>query len=287
LNVAEEISNPWLKAEIRIPVAIAADRGMSPGAKLLLGVVLWRNRNETGCYAGLRKLGEDIGLKLHQTSRYLKELEDGERVTVERRSGRRNSIRPLPHKAPVPDQALVPDQTTTSAGSGRGVVPDQAGASEEGFKKASKEATTTTSSALADGGFALTAPVEPKSKPNDPRSEIEAWFENEFWPLYPRKVAKAAANKAAYYHRKLQFAQDRAAALAGLCAQLPRFQQQMAEDPSKVPHAATWLNGQRWEDEPDLAVQTITRPSRSASEWETEVDRRFRRRMERHVPVHE
>jgi hypothetical protein len=33
-------------------------------------------------------------------------------------------------------------------------------------------------------------------------------------------------------------------------------------DPDKVPHAATWLNGERWKDEVDRRPRPVGRPAR-------------------------
>lgn len=132
----------------------------------------------------------------------------------------------------------------------------------------------------AEVGFVLTPPTPTTTDRKATDREIDQWFTSEFWSLYPRRVAKAAAKKATL---RLRSAEVRAAALAGLRAQLPRLQQQMAEDPSKVPHAASWLNGCRWQDE--LEPLAISRPIRSAwAERQAETDRIFRERMERHAP---
>ena len=67
----------------------------------------------------------------------------------------------------------------------------------------------------------------------------------EFWQAYPRKVAKADAEKA---WRKVAGEAD--AILAGL----RRFAgcEQWAKDGGQfIPYPATWLNGRRWEDAPD------------------------------------
>ena len=68
----------------------------------------------------------------------------------------------------------------------------------------------------------------------------------EFWSAYPRKVSKAAAQKA---WAKL----NPGALLPELLAALER--QKAGDDWSKdggrfIPHPATWINGRRWEDEP-------------------------------------
>ena len=63
---------------------------------------------------------------------------------------------------------------------------------------------------------------------------------DEFWKMYPRKVARKDAMKA---WNKLTPDQKRAA-----IENLPRHVAQW-DDPNYTPHAATWLNGERWTDE--------------------------------------
>ncbi|HXE14060.1 MAG TPA: hypothetical protein VN633_18175 [Bryobacteraceae bacterium] len=66
------------------------------------------------------------------------------------------------------------------------------------------------------------------------------WFEEKFWPLWPVKENKIPAKRAA---AKLNES-DREAALAGVIDWA--FRIKSMERPI---HAATWLNGRRWEDE--------------------------------------
>lgn len=70
----------------------------------------------------------------------------------------------------------------------------------------------------------------------------------DFWALYPRKVSKAEAENAWTRATKRTPAD---AIVEGLRRQLPGFQSKEAEF---IPHAATWLNRRRWEDEPDRAA---------------------------------
>lgn len=60
-----------------------------------------------------------------------------------------------------------------------------------------------------------------------------------FWSQYPRKVAKSSAWKS---FRRLS-AED----TTKLMEALPRYQ--FSQDVQYIPHAATWLNQRRWEDE--------------------------------------
>ena len=65
----------------------------------------------------------------------------------------------------------------------------------------------------------------------------------EFWKEYPRKVAKADAMKA-WAKAKVNGDFDK------LLSTLAEQKQTKAwSDPQFIPHAATWINGRRWEDE--------------------------------------
>lgn len=65
-----------------------------------------------------------------------------------------------------------------------------------------------------------------------------------FWSAYPRKTAKADALRA--YNRALRRPGVSESLLVG---GLERAKAAWT-DPEFIPHAATWLNGARWEDEP-------------------------------------
>lgn len=70
-----------------------------------------------------------------------------------------------------------------------------------------------------------------------------------FWFAYPRKLAKAAALKA----WKLAVRKASAGAImAGLDVWAPIWAAR--GDPSYTPYPATWLNGERWNDEPTPVV---------------------------------
>lgn len=76
---------------------------------------------------------------------------------------------------------------------------------------------------------------------------VAADFEH-FWRAYPRKVAKASARKAWF---KLKPSPELQAVILDAVARHSR-QDQWTKDKGKfIPHPATWLNGERWEDETD------------------------------------
>jgi hypothetical protein len=87
----------------------------------------------------------------------------------------------------------------------------------------------------------------PRSKKQiDP--EVQTWFENEFWPLYPRHEGKAKAMEAA--GAKATTTEKRKFYLTRLKAQLPAYLQRKQESGQRViPMASTWFNQDRAEDE--------------------------------------
>jgi hypothetical protein len=80
------------------------------------------------------------------------------------------------------------------------------------------------------------------------------WFDA-FWSLYPRKVAKASALKAWKKAATSEAVKD--AIMAGLERQLPALR---PKDRQFVPHAATWLNQERWNDEPEGGLRPGGQP---------------------------
>lgn len=98
----------------------------------------------------------------------------------------------------------------------------------------------------ADSGR-LEVEVDVKNN-NTSRASVDALPDGfaEFWEAYPRKKAKQAAEKA---WRKLK---PDARLQAEIRAGLERYRASVQRsDPQHIAHAASWLNGRRWEDEPD------------------------------------
>jgi hypothetical protein len=67
----------------------------------------------------------------------------------------------------------------------------------------------------------------------------------EFWTHYPRRIGRAAAAKAFAKAAKKHKTDD---ILFGLSQQIDTMK---SKDQQFIPHAATWLNAERWTDEPE------------------------------------
>ncbi len=74
------------------------------------------------------------------------------------------------------------------------------------------------------------------------RSQPDVAFD-EFWAVYPRKEAKAAARKA--WDKAIHRADP-----VRICAAAAVYRDSPGRDPKFTAHAATWLNADRWDDEP-------------------------------------
>lgn len=78
---------------------------------------------------------------------------------------------------------------------------------------------------------------------------------DEFWAIYPRKVGKGQARTA--FTKAL-----RKAHIGDILEGCRKYaEQRTGQDPSYTAHPATWLNGERWLDEPDpnYTPKTVTR----------------------------
>lgn len=80
--------------------------------------------------------------------------------------------------------------------------------------------------------------------PPPPAAIADAQFD-EFWKAYPRKVGKGAARKAWAKAIKTSPATDITAAATRFAAE------RAGKDPKYTPHPASWLNAERWSDEPE------------------------------------
>ena len=80
-----------------------------------------------------------------------------------------------------------------------------------------------------------------KSKPKEEEEDNMFW---EFWNFYPRKEGKAAAERS-WIRQKIGLSEEFYDKVMGaLCDQIDH----KWDEPKFIPHAATWLNGQRWLD---------------------------------------
>lgn len=98
----------------------------------------------------------------------------------------------------------------------------------------------------------LSTPSRKKDRADNPH--LDGWFQ-QFWNLYWRKAAKATALKA--FKRAVKSEERFREVIAAVEAQAPEM---MRRAEQHRPHAASWLNGERWLDEPAPADSEGTPP---------------------------
>ena len=88
-------------------------------------------------------------------------------------------------------------------------------------------------------------------------------FEEQFWPAYPRKIGKGQARKAFIRSR-------RTTPLETITVGLARFVvTTVGTEPQFVCHPATWLNGERWNDESGIRSSVVaTGPRSPPPDWD-------------------
>lgn len=116
--------------------------------------------------------------------------------------------------------------------------------------------------AHSDSDSGISSSVLKKQKE---RKEAEGWFESEFWPLWPVKANKKPAKAIAW---KIPM-EDRPRVLGAV----KRQSRQIAAMERPI-HAATWINGERWEDQCSSPQVSDEAPARYIDtfklEWEAE-----------------
>lgn len=241
-----------------VPVEHVADLG--PVAAIVLARIGWRSERDGAWTATRQTIAAETGLPLRAVRGALDLLRDRGLLLAEQGLGydRTMTWRPvgagqaqgaesvtcMGTDSSLPCDESVPFQVTESATSSLETV--------ETLETPPSSPPPVDPSATADQAPVLFLAAVPDLPPAD---LILEEFEG-FWRAYPRRVGKQAALRSYRAARKVAPLEDIA---AGLRSQLPGLE---ARPMDKRPHPATWLNQQRWADDPDHAapVEAASRP---------------------------
>jgi hypothetical protein len=164
-------------------------------------------------------------------------------------------------------------------------VPSESPGARRTRKWRENKASQTVTDRHCDAGDAGDAAPPPPSFPPEPpksptptrecittreeRVREDAGFAR-FWTAYPRKTAKADARKAfTKAWKKLPPFDEEAILIGGL----ERAKASWGEA-QFIPHAATWLNGERWQDEPPEVIQLKPRQTHERPHADAKFDRK-------------
>lgn len=188
-------------------------KGLKPAAKIVLYWLADHHNGETGmCFPSLKTLAKECEMDVATVKRHLVSLEQSGLIERNRRQRENGS------------------QTSTQY-SLHLVEPLAQNAPPPSAKCASPLAQKQPPLNLGNNNL------------GNELSKINDHFED-FWAAYPRKVAKGNARKAFAAAMKKATIEEISAGLNKQLAALSKKERQY------IPHASTWLNGERWNDEP-------------------------------------
>lgn len=199
-------------------------RGLKPATKLVLFYLADRHNPDHGCFPSHETLADDCEMSPRSILTHLDKLEDAGLIL--RQNGRR--------------AGGLWGHTRYMLGFEEGFTPRVADIADGDGSQVLRERVANIAS---DGSQILrTNPV--RITPVREPCKIDVDFA-EFWERYPRKVAKPNAEKA---YAKAAKAHGHDAIMFGLSQHLPSME---AKEPQFIPHPATWLNGKRFNDQPE------------------------------------
>lgn len=102
--------------------------------------------------------------------------------------------------------------------------------------------------------------VQSKDTPLPPRGDVAGF--DKFWSSYPKKTAKEDARKA---FAKLRPDESLLETMLSSLESAKRSRDWAKDDGRYIPHASTWLNGRRWED--DIVVPAYKSASAAGPSW--------------------
>ncbi len=134
---------------------------------------------------------------------------------------------------------------------------------EKHVEAKSNAVTNASTNASPNASPTLPRSVPFRSVPSTTPAAADDGF-NEWWAIYPHKVAKGAATKA--YKAALKKT-DAATLLSSITAQLAWFASCIRNGEDFRPHPASWLNGERWNDRPSQVTPIRTRSAATPEGW--------------------
>lgn len=264
------------------------------GAKIILMLLADYSDDEGTCFPGIDRIAEETEQSKSTVLRKLRLLAELGLVTIERRNGEngyrtsnryRLDLQVTVTRADVEVAKERIAERHDDDGSVQGVNlthrTEEAPKCQPEASKVSSGDTVTTSRTTSStpyphdsGAGHPSRGAEPRlaivrdSAPSAPASGPESAF-LVFWEAYPRKVSKAAAEKA---FTKATRRTDPSVVMAGLEAWKAEWARKGTQ-PDFIPHATTWLNGKRWEDDLAPAIpldpwQTMPTPSEQREAWQ-------------------
>lgn len=257
-----------------IPARVLFSEQLRPNAKLLYGVVTLLQESSGYCYASNRYLGNIFGLQPETITGLLNNLVDAGLIATDViRDPETNEVqeRRIWTVAQIPS-IIPPSPKNIGEGSPKNLGDPPRKKSEENNTSINNTSNIIPPIVPRDPGDGCEGecPPEPERMPTEnPRGGLPKWKPERFaafWKFYPRGENKQRAVKA---WDKLKPDDTLIATMGRALAKQkasPDWQRGIG-----IPHASTWLNGRRWEDEQRKLPQLPPQPQGSGWAEDREV----------------
>jgi Helix-turn-helix domain len=214
---------------------IALTRIKNPAAKIVLLALARYSNSEGVCFPSQPLLAEDTCLSERTVRSCIQWLEDNSYILVHRQPNKPNIY--------TITSMMEDDMTDDESGPAKFAAEGDSNITKLDFSKKNTGKSITTSPAKSAG-------------PNDDP------FFMAFWQAYPRRLGKGHARIA---FRKAAMNNDPNTIVQAAIA-YGRFVLDQQIEQQFIPHPATWLNGERWED--DLEAEKVDRKPKPKNGWE-------------------
>ena len=233
-----------------VPQDLLYDAALSANAVRIYGCLARHGSDPANCYPSHARIAGLLGMSERSIARPLAELAEAGWVTKVKRP-------PLPDGTRRPDAYhvhLEPRSTARSTAQSSAEPPRNPARNHRAESRGEREPVKESQEIQRDARAAQDVLQLVVEEP-----EIPEPFDA-FWELYPRKVAKPKAERA---WRKVT---DDGAVMAGLACWNAYWKSR--DDPRFVPYPATWLNDERWNDDPPPIRANGNGHRQSGSEWD-------------------
>lgn len=206
---------------IQIPKQLLFDESLQPTDKLTYGAILWFSQfSDNLCTASNRRLAEAVNISPKTVQNCLTRLEKKGYIKRVYKTKKKQSRK-----------AVYPQVTYNHGGVSldeEGGIPNQGGGVSLDEEQRDR------------------SPKGKEVRDKDMRKKQEKWFEF-FWERYPKKVDK---KKARQKFEKIVDDKETLAEIVNGVEKHKRSTQWQRNGGQYVPYPTTFLNGQRWKDEP-------------------------------------
>lgn len=206
-----------------------------PHAKLVYVYLEGRLNEEGVCWPSHTTTADELGLSPASVKRAVSWLKDNQLLRIQRRSkgyGTFN-IYALPKR--LPDHLRPKDQDDLLGPKDQNEGPKDQNEGDQKVSVIHKE-----------------EPIEEQPREEEPTLTAKTNPFDEFWTAYPRKDGKATARKAFTKAAK----KVGPGFLVVAAVEYRQWCERSGQERQFIPHASTWLNGERWEDERPEPTET-------------------------------